>query len=237
MAYKTPNVRASTLAWADLKAGGLNAILDGLVAANTALTAPSSQATVSTTAGAATSLAAGVYYASYTFSNTLGETTVGTGRSNSFTIILDDTDDKPRITVPSLPTGASGINIYLTAAGGAAGSEKLYATGVTTTTYNATSATWLDSAKGIPSSNTTAMSNILEQISMMKTRRWDQVMRRINSNINNFISGQPIDMAEARAMISRDAALIKALSTALDEIGTLVEANPGTVLNQSRTWS
>ena len=47
------------------------------------------------------------------------------------------------MTIPALPAwGAASANIYLTAAGGAAGTETLYATGVTGTTYSLSSASW-----------------------------------------------------------------------------------------------
>lgn len=113
---------------------------NGLSQPNTQLTtAPS----VNPTGGGASggSLAAGTYYIQYTFVGPFGESwgsAAHTGATPvSFTISAGNI---PRVTLPSLPAGVSSINIYLTQPGGSAGTETLYATGITTTTFNMSAA-------------------------------------------------------------------------------------------------
>jgi hypothetical protein len=104
---------------------------------------PGTAATVNVTGGGAAggNLAAGNYYVCYTWIDSLSGresgpgTAGGNGRSAQFTVVAGNI---PRVTItfPSGPAWASSANIYLTAAGGAAGTEVLYASGVTTTTYD-----------------------------------------------------------------------------------------------------
>ena len=85
------------------------------------------------------SLPAGAYHANFTNVDSGGKESAIAYESGSFTLTASDT---LIITMGALPAGVSSRNVYLTAAGGAAGSETLYATGVTTSTYNMTSASW-----------------------------------------------------------------------------------------------
>lgn len=96
---------------------------------------PTTAATVNVTGGGSTggTLTAGNYFVKYTWATNYGETTGGTSESSSFTVAAGNI---PRVTIPSLPANATGANIYLTAAGGATGTEVLYATGVTATTVD-----------------------------------------------------------------------------------------------------
>lgn len=115
-------------------------------------TAPS----VNPTGGGASggNLAAGTYYIQYTFvGNFEGGETWGSAEHSGatpvqFTIAAGNI---PRVTLPSLPEGVSHINIYLTQPGGAAGTETLYATNVTTTTFDL-SAAHINLTPGVPKS-------------------------------------------------------------------------------------
>ena len=104
---------------------------------------PSVAATVNPTGGGTTGglLGAGLYYLTYTWIDSLSgmETAVGQNsaggllESARFTVASGDI---PQATIPALPAWAASASIYLTAAGGASGSEVRYLTGVTTTTVN-----------------------------------------------------------------------------------------------------
>jgi uncharacterized repeat protein (TIGR01451 family) len=67
-------------------------------------------------------LAAGTYFLKYTFTNGALETTAST-ESPPFTVAAGN---QPAATVPALPVGATGVNLYLTPAGGAPGTEAFY---------------------------------------------------------------------------------------------------------------
>ena len=77
-------------------------------------------------------LAAGIYYLRHTELNGFGETNPGP-ESSPFTIAAGNI---PQVTFPPLQTGNVARNLYVTPAGGTSGSEVLYATGITTPTYN-----------------------------------------------------------------------------------------------------
>ena len=123
---------------------------------------PSSAATGSAS-GSGGSLPVGNYFFSYTYVDSAGgETTAGTSEvashvnvslTNTLTITFND---------GGVPSFASGRNVYLTAAGGLIGTETLYATGVTTSTYAANTASWTNgtttqaAAVAVPTTNTTS---------------------------------------------------------------------------------
>lgn len=77
---------------------------------------PTTQATVAATGGGASGglLAAGKYKVAYTFVNEWGETTVGSSASAEFTVSAGNV---PRVTLPSLPSFADSMNVYVTATG------------------------------------------------------------------------------------------------------------------------
>lgn len=97
--------------------------------------------TVNVTGGGSVggSLPAGAYYLVYTELDSGAKESNPSQETANFTVAAGNI---PRVTLPALPTGVSSRNIYLTAAAGARGSETLYATGVTGTTYDLSSASW-----------------------------------------------------------------------------------------------
>lgn len=222
------NIRASTTTFAQLQAGGLNAILDNLVTANATIANPSTQITVAPTGGGASggTLPAGTYYATCTHRNGIGETTAGTTRSAQFTVSATNI---PRITVPALPTGASETLIYLTAANGASGTEVLYAVGVTGTTSDASTATYFDSAASAPTTNTTALSNLAPILNYARNGQFQRLYQNFLDIVQNFISGAPMPFDEVHDRLQSHAAVFKCLSTMADETVTLIDANHGTI--------
>ncbi len=104
---------------------------------------PTTACTANPTGGGSSggNLPAGVYIAYYTYVEAASgiESTVGSSSSGAFTVASGDI---PQLTFPALPAFASSMNVYLTAAGGSAGSETLYAKGITGTTKTLSSASW-----------------------------------------------------------------------------------------------
>ncbi|MGO9915335.1 MAG: LamG-like jellyroll fold domain-containing protein, partial [Isosphaeraceae bacterium] len=96
---------------------------------------PAAQATVSV-GGSGGSLSTGTYYAAYTYVDSLTgyESAVGTSESAQFTIA--SSGQVATITFnDTMPATVASRNLYLTAANGAKGSEVLYHSGVTASTY------------------------------------------------------------------------------------------------------
>lgn len=115
-----------------------------------------------TASGTTGSLPPGAYLFGYTYTAssggetaaiTSGYTVVSVQAGNVLTITFNDT----------MPTWATGRNLYLTPSQGPTGSETLYATGITASTYAASSASWTNgtttqaAAKLMPTYNTTSI--------------------------------------------------------------------------------
>jgi hypothetical protein len=101
---------------------------------NNVLADPTTAPTATATGGGATggSLAAGTYLLAYTLVTALGETL----RSSQSIALVVASTNIPRVTFPALPTGAVSRNLYISTDGGGAGTQTLYASGITALTYD-----------------------------------------------------------------------------------------------------
>ncbi|GIV44661.1 MAG: hypothetical protein KatS3mg035_1784 [Bacteroidia bacterium] len=82
-------------------------------------------------------LAAGTYYIQFAFTGPFGTTWGSTSHIGASAVSFSiSAGNIPRVNLPTLPAGATGINIYLTQPGGSPGTETLYASGVTGATYD-----------------------------------------------------------------------------------------------------
>ncbi len=80
------------------------------------------------------SLATGTYLVAYTLVTALGETL----RSSDSDPFIISATEIPRVTFPALPTGAVSRKLYISTDGGNTTTEQLYASGITTLTYDMT---------------------------------------------------------------------------------------------------
>lgn len=96
--------------------------------------------TSASTGGSTTNLPTGSYRFRYSNVDSGGGESLTTESTNALS--LTNGSSQPRVTFPALPTGVTSRNLYVTNTGGAAATEKLYATGITGTTYDVTSASW-----------------------------------------------------------------------------------------------
>ena len=78
-------------------------------------------------------LAPGTYYVVYTFTFPNGSQTLASPTSSTFTVTAGEI---PQLTLPLLPVGATGYNIYLSNPSATPGSATLYAGGVTVSAFN-----------------------------------------------------------------------------------------------------
>ena len=185
-------IQSSGTTWAQFKTGGVKVIADKLAAANPAKANPTTTATVAPTGGGSTggSLAAGTYYFAYTFVDCFGETLAG-GESAQVTV---GATNIPRVTLPALPTGVDSINLYLTAAGGGVGTEKLYATGITTTTFDCSYAAPSDVATPtLPAANGTGMPDVHGFFASVYDCNPELTFASFSAFINAFLQGDPME--------------------------------------------
>ncbi len=229
--YVAPALLTSGATWAQLVAAGLDGMVALLAAANPAITPPTVQATVSVSAGGNSGglLAAGAYYATYTWCDGAGETTDGTAHAAESAVWTVVTAHQPVITVPALPSGACSYNVYLTAVSGAAATETLYMTGCTTTTTTLALAAPAPIQQTVPTKNTTGtatLQSLLQQpIPNLLQKFWD----RSTIDVDNYISGRPVDFQTQRMLLQhRDYALAFWHQLMVD-INVLVAANKGTI--------
>ena len=227
--FVTPTITASGTTWAQYKTGGLKIQIDNLVTANAAKANPTVAATHAETV-ASGGLASGTYYASYTWLDAFGETLVGASRSSAITVT--DASHLTTLTIPSLPTGCQSANIYLTQPGGAAGTETLFATGITATTFGLTDSLWVDvPGAGIPASNTTGATMHSAKIyAIFEQGVSEGILGTLTEELSNYLSGDPIERKEIIRRHSAWCGILKLWYTALSEINVLIAANQPTAL-------
>jgi hypothetical protein len=243
MAYISPSITASGTTFAQFQAGGASRHLESLIAANLNGTqAPSSAPTVSVS-GTGGLLAAGTYRLVITETNGIGETTASP-ESAPFTVTSGQI---PTVTFPTLQAGNSARNLYLTPAGGASGSEVLYAAGITAGTYSLSSAAPSNSSVVAPPiiNNTGLTSTKLQFLRYAKTGQLQKVWNFFHELVSAFNRGEPASYQSLMAKLHDIHAVFAILSQVCAESGALVDANPGHLVNVTtgiggtkaqRTW-
>jgi len=225
--YASPSIQASSATHADLLTGGLAVMLAKVVAANPAITNPSTAPTATATGGGASggNLAAGNYFYSYTWVDGAGETL----HKESASALTVASGNIPRVTIPALPTGVCSANIYVSAAGGASGSETLYATGITGTTFDLSFAAPVEAGITIPTANTTGAASILARINAGSAGNYQLLWQRLSDLITQWLSGYPMSFQQTRLAIRHLDYCFALWKQVTKEVLTLMAANPGTL--------
>jgi hypothetical protein len=148
--------------------------------------------------------------------------------------------DVPRITKPALQSGNTSWNLYLTPAGGAAGSEVLYADGLSSLTFDCTAAAPANSyAVAPPATNSTSLTytdaagntlnRTLQYLRSVKTGNVEDVYRFQRTHVANFLRGNPMKGDAAVRELRHAHVVWAALAQLSAEVGTLMDANAGTI--------
>lgn len=231
--YVAPSLITSGSTLANLQNGGFQGLLAKLLAANPAIANPTTAVTATATGGGSTggSLPAGAYLASYTWLDGAGETTVGTSELASAVTI--SAGNIPRFTIPAIPTGACKANLYLTAASGASGTELLYATGISGTTFDASFAAGTNPVAP-PAINNTGAVNLTKYLnSGTAGPELRQFWNRLITLVTNFFQGSPVGFYEARKDIDHLDYAFAFWKQATKEVAVLMAANHGTLIGTS----
>jgi hypothetical protein len=146
------------------------------------------------------------------------------------------------VTFPSLKTGNTARNVYVTSVNGATGTEVLYATGVTTATFDCTVPVPTNSyAVAPPTVNTTGMSytdangNVHNEVLAFlraiekDNEAFGQLYRYLRTLVDDFNRGDPMAFPSAIQKLRHAHTAIAMLATTCSEAGTLLDANPGTL--------
>jgi hypothetical protein len=255
MTYTPPTIVASGTTFAQFQSSGLSGHLERLITAQVATVAPVAAATATATGGGASGglLAAGTYYYVFTESNGFGETT----KSPEGAQLTVGAANQPQFTFPALQTGNTSRNLYLGAVNGVTGGPyKLYATGITTTTYTAAVLAPSNSSAGAPpATNTTGLTfsnaaGAVDSIAMSLVRaakngNLEDAYKYAATVVRQFNSGAPATFAGEVSKFRRAHIAFAMLNTLFNEIGVLIDANPGTInrtinpignSKSARTW-
>lgn len=255
MAYLGPSVVASGTTFAEFQTSGASGHLERLITAQGQTSAPGTAHTWTATGGSSSggSLASGHYYSVVTETNGFGETTAGPV-STQITVA---TGNQPEITFQTLKTGNTGRNVYVGLPSGAStGPFYLYASGITTSTYTLATAVPTNSySVQPPTTNTTGLTYTdangngmlkpLELLRGAKDGNLEDSYRYLARVIQGFNEGDPVTFNGAIEKLRHAHAVFAMLSTLCSEMGTLIDANAGTLttastpiggLTGTRTW-
>jgi len=233
MSYTAPTPVASGTTFAQFQAGGASGHLEKLIAAQGATSAPSSAPTLAAS-GSGNTLAAATYYVVITESNGFGETTQSPASASQ----VVSSGQQLTVAFPSLQPGNLSRNVYLGTV--SAGPFTLYATGITTATYNCTVVAPTNSyAVNAPTINTTGLiytdangntnNKTLELIRSAKDGNFQDLYRFLRQTIEEFNSGQPTSWQGKMTKLRQAHAAIAILDKLCSEMGMLMDANAGTL--------
>jgi hypothetical protein len=233
MSYQAPTVVASGTTFAQFQAGGVSGHLEKLITAQGATAAPTSAPTLSETGSGAT-LPAATYYVVITESNGFGETTASPASSGQAITLGQNLV----VTFPSLKSGNTARNTYVGTASG--GPFTLAATGTTAATVTISAPLPANSyAMGPPTLNTTgftyvdaAGSTVNKPLALLrgaKDGNLEDCYRFLREIVTDFNRGEPVAFQAAIAKLRHAHVVFAMLSTLCSEMGTLIDANAGTI--------
>jgi len=233
MAYTAPSITASGTTFAQFQAGGASGHLEKLIAAQGTTLAPTLAPTLAAS-GTGNSLAASTYYVVFTESNGVGETTASPVSSSQ----VVTSGQLLAVTFPPLKPGNVSRNLYLGFAN--TGPFTLYATGIAISPYNCTAAAPSNSfAVTPPTVNTTGLTytdangnvakTALQLIRSAKDGNLEDLYRYLRAVVEEFNSGQPSSFPALLQKFHHAHIAFAMLSTLCSEMGTLIDANAGTL--------
>ncbi|MGO9920962.1 MAG: hypothetical protein ACLQIB_40525 [Isosphaeraceae bacterium] len=240
MAYTAPSITASGTTFAQFQAGGASGHLELLIAQQplTPTAAPSSAPTTAASGSGHTLPAATDYYVVCTETNGFGETTASPVSSGTGITLGQELT----VTYPTLQTGNTARNLYISTS--STGPFLLCATGVTTATTVLTAPAPTNSyAVQPPTVNTAGLTfvdangntrkRMIEMIRSCKTGNLEEPFRNLRSVIEEFNAGRPAPFGATIRRLQECHATFAMLDTLCKEMGTLIDANAGTLYVES----
>jgi hypothetical protein len=234
MAYTSPNITTSGTTFTQLQQGGLTSVLETLITVNkNGTNAPTAAPTLSES-GSGGTLPAATYFCVSTESNGVGETTPGPVSAGQAITLGEDLV----VTYPALQTGNTARNLYVGTS--SAGPFTLAATGVTASTTTISAPLPVNSfAVAPPTVNSTAFSftdakgNVsdfpISNIRSFKNGNFPNTYKNASQAVDAFLRGDPITFNGEIKKLQDFHTAIKVLDQACTDIGTLIDANPGTI--------
>ncbi len=240
MGYTAPSITASGTTFAQFQAGGASGHLELLLAQQplTPTAAPTSAPTTAAGGTGHTLPAATDYYVVCTETNGFGETTASPASSGTAITL----GQQLTVTYPTLKTGNTARNLYISTS--STGPFLLCATGVTSATTVLSAPLPANSyAVQPPTINTAGLTYVdangnthkkaLELLRGAKDGNLEDAYRSLRGVIEEFNSGQPNPFPANLEKLRHCHVVFAALATLCSEMGTLIDANAGTLYVES----
>lgn len=227
MAYTAPSIPTSGTTFAEFSATGAAGILTKLITAMETATAAPTTAPTLAASGIGGTLPAATYYVVITETNGIGETT-GSPVSAAQAVTLGQ---DLVVTFPALQTGNVARNTYVGTS--STGPFLLAATGTTAGTLTISAPLPTNSyAATPPTVNGTALSTKqLESLKSYGSAKLQGVWDRLSKVVDDFNRGEPTAFEDTITNLRRAHVVFAALSEVCNEVGTLIDANAGTLHN------
>jgi len=234
MSYTGPSVVASGTSFAQFQSGGASGHLELLIAQQGATAAPTSAPTLSETGSGGTLPTATDYYAVITETNGFGETTASPASTGQAITVGQNLV----VTFPTLKTGNKARNTYISTS--STGPFVLVATGTTASTVTISAPIPTNSyAVSPPTINTTGLTYVdanaitlktpLELLRGAKDGNLEVAYQYLREVIYDFNRGNPMPFSAAIQKLRHAHAVFAMLDTLCSEMGTLIDANAGTL--------
>lgn len=229
MAYTAPSITTSGTTFSQLPGAGLNGLLENLITANSGTNQiPNAAPTLSTT-GTGNTLPTGTYYVAVTESNGMGETPASPVASQAVTL-----GAALVVTFHALMSGNVSRNVYVGTA--STGPFTLVATGITASSYNVGAPLPTNSWSAVhpPTVNSTGITSDGSPDKMRRIRAGEvgnlqDDWKALNAIVANFAAGQPVPWQQAIQKLRNVHTALAMMNQACVELGTLIDANPGTI--------
>jgi hypothetical protein len=249
VSYPSPTIPASGITFAGAQKAGPTGHLELLIAGLlTAITDPPTAPTLAAS-GTGNTLPAATYYVVQTETNGIGETRpspVSTGQAVTLGQLLT-------ITPHAFQSGSTACNLYVGTA--AVGPFTLAVSGHSVSAVNITAPLPSNSyAVNPPAYNSTGLLAIppggnlnykMAALRAVEKGRIQDVYANLKALYGKFMGGDPVNFADAVHDLRRAHTTFAALAVLCAELGTLIDANPGTIANVAtpiggmkavRTW-
>lgn len=234
MAYSSPSITSSGYSFGQLYSGGVAGILEAVIAANLNASASPTSAPTLSTGGSGNTLPAATYYVVITETDGVGETTASpasTGQAVTLGLYLT-------VTFPGLKSGNVARNVYVGTS--SSGPFTLAASNITASSVNITAPLPANSyAVNPPTTNSTGLTftdaagnttnKALELAHTFDKGDSRRVYQYLASIVRDFLHGDPQNWQAFMQKLRHAHTAFAIMSEVCAEIGTLVDANPGTI--------
>ena len=236
MSYTAPSITASGTTFAQFQSGGASGHLEKLISAQplTATSAPSASISMAA-GGSGHTLPAATYWCVVTETNGYGETTASPVSSSCAV----SSAQQLTVTYNTLQTGNTARNCYLStvgstgpfylAASGQTAATTVFAAPLPSNSYAVTPPTINTAGLSYVDANGNTRKKILELIRSAKTGNLEDAYKFLRGVIEEFNSGQPAVFPGTIHRLQQAHAVFAMLDTLCSEMGTLIDANAGTL--------